>query len=338
MNPALQQAQNANLGQEQYAQGQSDQYQAQVPGQQQQTNQNLQNLTNYQQQLNQPQNQLQNVYGQQLGSYNTMYGVDPGQLQAANQILAQTQNTMAALPQAIQQGANGRMVTGAQEANRYAQAAGGVQQQLGNQTNAISALQSGIGYAQNAANQATGFAGQSQQMQLGALQNEYQDALSNLQNTQQQVQYFQTLKQQGYEVTGQLENAQAALNNAAANAEAAQAAMLNAQVNQSQLVLNQQAAAQAANGPRVQPNGGGGFNYFNGNQPITAQQYGALTGKNINPLLGMGQTQTAPTQQPPQSGGNIGLGGGVTIPGLNALGQSAGGVLNGISRYGRWAL
>jgi len=262
-----------NQQQGQYAQQQSDQYQGQVAGDINQTNQNLQNLTNYQQGLQDPQNQLGNIYGQGLTSYNRLYGVNPQAIQEANQVLAQTQDTLAALPQAIQQGANGRMVTAAQEATRYAQTAAPIQQQLTNQGNALQALQANAGLAQSAAGQYMAGQGQSQQMQLTALQSEFTDALQKQQQAQAQVQYFQTLKQQGYSVDTQLYAAQAAMAQAGA-------AMLAAQAQYGQYQLAANAAAAAQNGPKAVPNNSGGFNYFNGQQPITIQQYGDLTHQN----------------------------------------------------------
>jgi hypothetical protein len=243
LNPTLQSAQNANLGQEQYAQGQANTYQQQVNPDIAQTNSAYGNLQNYQQQLNLPQNQLQNIYGQNLGNYNQMYGVNPTEIQNAQQALGQTQAMMAALPQAIQQAGNGRMVTGAQEALRMNQAQGSAQQALQDQLNPLNNLLAYAQLAQTGANQQTGFAGQSQQMQLGALQNIYQDALQKQSQAQAQVQYFQTLQQQGYNVTANLENAQGQLNQAIATVEAAQIAAAPA-MGQLKLAQQEQAAAQ----------------------------------------------------------------------------------------------
>lgn len=312
--------------QQNYAQGQSDQYQGQVNQDIGQTNNALQNLTSYQTSLQDPSNQLGNIYSQGLTNYNNLYGVNPQAIQQANQVLAQTQDTLAALPQAVQQGANGRMLTGAQEATRYAQTAAPVQQQLTNQSNALQALQANAGLAQTAAGQYMAGQGQSQQMQLGALQNEYQDSLQRQQQAQAQVQYFQTLKQQGFSVDTQLYAAQAQMAQANAMAAQAAAAMVAAQAQMGQLTLAQNAATAAQNGPRATPNTSGGFNYFNGQQPITIQQYGQLTGQNPSLqdiLMGQNQNPTnANLMGPPLAPGS---------PGLSFVNGSPGfGLLSGI--------
>lgn len=245
MNPSISQALGANNQQITQAQQAAASYQPQVSSDVAGTNAAQGNLQAYQQSLQAPQNQLGNIYGQNLQSqYNTL-GINPQELQGAQNVLAQTQNVMAALPQATQQATNGYMVTGAQEANRYSQAVAPLQQQLTNQGNAVTALQSGVGLAQNAANQQTTLQGQSQQQQLGALQNLYQDALSKQQQAQSQVQYFSTLQQQGYQVDASLNSAQAAYNQAAATAAEAAAQMVSSQAQMGQLTLLQNAATSA---------------------------------------------------------------------------------------------
>lgn len=304
MQPALQQAQNANLQQQNYAQGQSNAYQGEVGNDVNQTQAQLGNLQNYQQSLQRPENQGANIYSQQLGQANSLYGVNPRELQQAQQTLAQTQDVMAALPQAIQQGANGRMVTGAQEASRYAQAAGGVQQQLTNQTNAIGQLQQGVGYAQNAAQQGTTAQQASQQMQLGALQNIYQDALQKQQQAQSQVQYFQTLRQQGYNVTANLQNAQAAMISAQAAAQQAATGLMQANF-QIQQTQGEEQALQAK--------------YGNSAPLALAGITGGMSAADINTITGIQRQQAAATP--------------VATPGVNwgqALQQGAGSALGAL--------
>jgi hypothetical protein len=223
-----------------------------------------------------------------------MYGINPQEIQNAQTVLGQTQAQMAALPQAMQQMGNGRL-TGAQEAIRMNTAQGNAQQALTDQTNTLSNLQGFAQLAQTGANQQTGFAGQSQSMQLGALQNVFQDALSKQQAAQSQVQYFQTLAQQGYNVTAQLEGAQAQLNQAQATfAQASatvQAAQIQAAPGMGQLALAQEEAAKGDKNTGYvmapNPNGTPGFQYTYNGTPITVQQYDVGNKSNVSPLAGL---------------------------------------------------
>lgn len=196
------------------------------------------NLQQYQQSLQDPQNQLGNVYSKNLQDAQSMYGFDPMEMKKAQQALAQTNTVMSNLPQAIQQSANGRGITGAQEASRYQQAAGNVQGVLAGQGNAVNALQSTLGATQQQAQTQTGFTGQSQQLQLTSLNQVFQNAMSQQTQAQSQLQYFKTLEASGVQLNEQeqgqvaaLRQAQAQAAMAAAQAQQAAAQMMNAETN-----------------------------------------------------------------------------------------------------------
>lgn len=246
MNPTLTAAQNANVAQENSAGQQAASYQPQVSQDIAGTNAAQQNLQSAQQQYAQPQNDLGNIYNQNLQSSNQYYGVNPQAIQQQAQAIAQTQTMMAGLPQALAQRAGGGMVTAAQAAGGYGQALAPLQTNLASQGNTLAAMQQGENVAQTAANQQTGYTGQTQAQNLGALQNLYQDAIGKQTQAQAQVQYFSTLQQQGYNVTAQLEGAQAALNQAQASfAQAAatvQAASIAAAPANTQNAMAQQAS------------------------------------------------------------------------------------------------
>lgn len=219
----------------QFNQGQVDQanqaYQNQIPGVQQAQ----QNLQNYQQGMQDP----GQMYSQNLQKAQGQFGFDPAELKQAQQALAGTQTTMANLPQATQQQANGRMLTGAQEAGRYAQQAGNMQNVLAGQGNATNALQNVYQNTLSQANQQTGFGVQGQQMQLGALQNVFSDAANQRDSALQQLQNLQSLFQkQGQFNADELAQYQQA--NAAM--QSSQAAMEQANAQMGQLKLAQQAS------------------------------------------------------------------------------------------------
>lgn len=189
-----------------------------------QAHQANQDLANYRANMQ----DLGQAYGQNVKNVQQQYGFDPSQLKSAQQALASTQTTLANLPQAVQQSANGRMLTGAQMANRYSQTAGNIQGVLAGQGNAVNALQSTLQNSLNQAGQQTSFLGQSQQMNLGALQNVYQNAVAQQQQASALLQHYNSLQQQGVQLNVQEQQAQASAAAAAAQAQQAQAAIMQA--------------------------------------------------------------------------------------------------------------
>lgn len=235
------------------AQQQAQNFSNQYSGYNQQANQAQSGLKDYQATLARPENQLGNVYQTNLTGAENQFGFDPASLQKAQQALAQTNTVMANLPAAVQQSANGRGITGAQEATRYQQQAGNVQAVAAGQGNNVQALQSTLGAAQNQAGQQTGFTGQSQQIQLQALNEVFTNAQAQQAAAGQQLDYFKSLQAQGIQLNEQeqgqvaaLRQAQAQAAMAAAQAQSAAAAMLSAQ-NQGKLINAQLAALQQGN-------------------------------------------------------------------------------------------
>lgn len=224
-----------------YGQQQAQNYQGQYQGDVGQYNQAQQNLSNYRSGMQ----DLGQAYGQNVQSAENQFGFDPNSLRQAQQALASTQTTMANLPQAVQQSANGRGLTGAQEAQRLQQQAGNIQNVLAGQSNSVNALNSLYQNALGQAGAQTGFTGQTQQLNLGALQNIASNALQQQSQAAQQMQYFNNLRAQGIGLTVQEQQAEAQ-----AAAAYAQAAAINQQTKmyaaQSQLqdqLLRQQSPA-----------------------------------------------------------------------------------------------
>lgn len=249
-----------------------------------------QNLQNYQQNMQ----DLGQAYGQNVQSAEQQYGFNPADLKTAQQALASTQTTMANLPQAVQQSANGRMVTGAQMANRYAQTAGNVQNVLAGQGNAVNALQSTLQNSLNQAGQQTQFTGQSQQMNLGALQNLYQNYQQQQSQASALLQHYNTLQQNGVGLNVQEQQAQAAAASAAAQAQSAMAAMIaansqaglnTAEINALKGIPGSSTVANAGS-PVATPSSNGGINFGS----LLNQIPGALnsTKSLVNGLPGIG--------------------------------------------------
>jgi hypothetical protein len=217
MNPSQIYANNNALAQ--YGQTQAQNYQGQA-------NQNLadystaqQNLSNYRANMQDP----SQMYQGNLQQAENQFGFNPNELKNAQQALAATQTTMANLPSAVQQSANGRGLTGAQMANRLTQQAGTLNGVLAGQGNAVNALQSLYQNAQGQAAQQTQFGVQGEQMNLATLQNLVQNVQAQEDKALQQVDYFNGLRAQGYALNVQEQQAQAAAAAAAAQAEMAKA-------------------------------------------------------------------------------------------------------------------
>jgi len=214
MNPqSIYQANNALSN---YGQQQAQNYQGQYQGDVGQFNQAQSNLANYRQ--NMP--DLGQAYSQNLQGAEQQFGFNPNELKNAQQALAATQTTMANLPQAVQQSANGRGLTGAQAANRLTQQAGTMQGVLSGQANQANALSNIYGQAQGQAGAQTGFQGQSQQLNIGALQNLASNALQQQNQAGQQMDYFNGLRAQGIALNVQEQQAEASAAAAYAQAEA----------------------------------------------------------------------------------------------------------------------
>ena len=230
-----------------YAQGQAGQFSNQYAQNQQQFNQAQQNLGNYQKNLP----DLGQIYQQNLGGAEQQFGFNPQEMKNAQQALAATQTTMANLPQAVQQAANGRGLTAAQQANRYAQSAGNLNSVLAGQANNVNALNNVYANALQQAGQGTSFTQQTQQLNLGALQNLAQNAQAQEAQAAQQLDYFNSLRAQGVSLNVQEQTAEAQA--AAAMAQAAairqQTEMMAAQAALYGQYEKGQSAAQLVNSP-----------------------------------------------------------------------------------------
>lgn len=190
------------------------------------------NLSNYQQNMTDP----AKMYGDYLHGAQQMYGFNPQDLLQAQKSMANTNTTIANLPQAAQQQGNYYGTTAGSMANNYQQQAGNLQALLAGQGNAVNAYQGVLGATQNQANQQAGLGLQGQQLNVDALKAIMQNALG-FQNSQQgQVSNAQN-EQSGY---GNYLNAQ----------KQAQASIMAAQANQqtaaAQAAYQQQQAAQIA--------------------------------------------------------------------------------------------
>lgn len=166
------------------------------------------------------------IYGQDLASAQQMYGFDPKQLLIANKNLANTQTTLANLPQAVQQQGNYYGTTAGQQAGNYANMAGGLNTVLAGQGNAVNAYQNVLAATQQQANQQTTqqLAGQGQA--LSAYQQAASNAASIMQSAgQTMAQIEQLQQQQGYATAQQV----AAYQNAYSQYVSAQASMVAAQ-------------------------------------------------------------------------------------------------------------
>lgn len=238
MNPSTIYGQNNSLIND--ATGQAANYSNQYNQNNAQYQQAQSNLSDYQKYI-QSSGDLGQAYGQNLQSAEQQFGFDPAELKNAQTALAATQTTMANLPQAVQQSANGRGLTGAQTANRLTQQGTNLQGVLAGQSNGVNALNSVYQNAQGQAGTQTGFQGQSQQMNLGALQNITANAQAQEAQAANQVQYFNSLRAQGISLNVQEQQAAASAAAALAQAQSVQqqTAMMAAQA----ALYNQQAAA-----------------------------------------------------------------------------------------------
>jgi hypothetical protein len=210
-------------------------YQNAVTGynQAQQNTMNTQNsLSDYQKNMADP----AKMYGNYLQNAQQSYGFNPQDLLQAQKSMANTNTTIANLPQATQQQGNYYGTTAGAMANNYSQQAGNLQALLAGQGNSVNALQSILGATQNQANQQAGLGLQGQQLNVQALTAILQNALG-YQNSQQNMVTNARGEQSDY---GGYLNAQ----------QQAKAALLSAQAQQqsaaASAAYNQQQAAQIA--------------------------------------------------------------------------------------------
>lgn len=268
-----QQAYNSDIATSQQAGGQYNAEHAQAG----QANQNLQSYTDYMKGAG----SATNLYNQGLQSGNQAQGFDPGSLATATKNLTQSQNAQAALNQASQSSTGGYGLSGAQLGNYYASSATPLASQVGAQSTAVGNLQQ---LYQNSLTQAKDFAGvgvQGEQATSGALSQVFQNATSQANQSQQQMQFFAQLAQTQGSLNAQQQQAynaalqsyqQAKLAIAQASQAYAQAGLLGAQTT----AENQANAVGARNAAYTYtPDNHGGFNYFYNSAPITREQYNA---------------------------------------------------------------
>lgn len=245
--------------------------------------------------LKQYQSTMQNpsdMYSQNLSSAENQLGANPQQIQQAANQLAVTQNQMAFLPQSVNQQGGGYGTTAGQIANNYNQTAGNLQSVLGAQGNNLNAAQANYQNALSQAGTQTGFGVQGQQMQLGALQNIYQNAYQQQQTSLQNMQYLES----AYQSQGQW-NEDEARQYAASYASYQQALAAANQANAQAKLFNQQA--------QEMPNEMSLISNYLKSQPSTqqaaSQSFLSANGGNVNP------NYTTPNVQPSYLGalGNI---------------------------------
>lgn len=160
------------------------QYNSQVPGlqsnygnAQNQANNAYGNLQNYVSTMQSP----MSMYNQQLTNAQNMYGFNPNSLLTANKALANTNTTLANLPQAIQQQGNYYGTTAGAEAQNYGNQAGNLNAVQQGQINAVNAYQNILAATQNQANQAATLGLGGEQAQITGLSNLYQNAVGQMQ-------------------------------------------------------------------------------------------------------------------------------------------------------------
>lgn len=228
-------------------------YQGNINNAQAGYNQAAQQTQQRQQQLSDYRGQMTNA-GQDYGHYLTgaqqMYGFNPQDLMQSQRNLANTQTTIANLPQAAQQQGNYYGTTAGATANNYAQQAGNLQALLSGQSNATNALQSILGATQNQANQQAGLGLQSQQLGEQNLEAVLANALGF--QGQQQGMYTGAVGQQNN--YGQYLNAKA---QAAAAGLGAQAQMTQAQAQADNVRQQMLYAQQYADQQKALQSGGG---------------------------------------------------------------------------------
>lgn len=184
--------------QSQYNQQAAQQYGA-YQGAQNQANQAYGNLQNYNKSMANP----QDLYNQALTGAQQMYGFNPQDLLKANQALANTNTTIANLPQAIQQQGNYYGTTAGSEANNYANQAGNLQNVLAGQSNTANAFQNVLAATQNQANQSAQLGLQGEQLKSQNYAQLYTNALGQMQTAGQVLNQLQTLQQQQGNLTAQ---------------------------------------------------------------------------------------------------------------------------------------
>lgn len=176
------------------------------------------------------------MYGNYLQGAQQMYGFNPQDLLQAQKSMANTNTTIANLPQASQQQGNYYGTTAGAMANNYQQQAGNLQALLAGQGNAVNAYQGVLGATQNQANQQAGLGLQGQQLNVQALNDILSNALG-FQNSQGNMVTNARGEQSDY---GSYLNAQ----------QQARAAIMSAQAQQqsaaASAAYNQQQAAQIA--------------------------------------------------------------------------------------------
>lgn len=226
---------------------------------------NQANLQNYASQL--AGQNYGDIYGQHLKGAQSMYGFDPTQLLKANMALANTNTTLANLPQAVQQQGNYYGTTAGQQAANYGNQAGNLNTVLAGQSNTVKAYQDLVNATQQQANQQTTQQLGGQQLALSGYQQAANNAAQIMQNAGTALNNIEQLQQQqGYLTAEQV----AAYQNAYSTYMSAQAAQTNAAAAmiQSQATaglygaqtagINQGLAAANKSAPTLSQLGGGG--------------------------------------------------------------------------------
>jgi len=237
------------------------------------------------------------LYGQNLAGAQQMYGFDPRQLLMANKNLAQTQDVLNNLPQAISQQGNYSGATAGSVASNYANQANNVNGVLGNQTNAVNAYQNVLAATQQQANQQTGQALTGQGQQLAGYTSAATNATGIMNNALQTMNNIEQLAQsQGTVTAGQIAqyqnaysqyvSAQAAQTSANAQAQLAQAQTSEAATQQKTLqnTIDQQNAKNKAVTPTASTSGVSNiFNPQHLNPTQIANTNGGAVPSNYNP-------------------------------------------------------
>lgn len=242
MNPATYQQEAAQA----YAQGQQQQasLNKQVPGVQNQYNQSYNQSNQAYNNLSSYTNSMQNpadLYGNYLSQAQQMYGFNPADLKTSLQNVANTNTTLANLPQATQQQGNYYGTTAGAEANNYQQQAGNLQGVLSGQTNNANVMQQLLGATQTQANQQAGLYGQFEQQKSSNLNDLYTSAVQQMTtagNTMSQIEGL--AQQQGTVTASQVQSyLQAYQDYYAAQQASAQAGLLGSQASQQNMQNSQ---------------------------------------------------------------------------------------------------
>lgn len=296
MNPnqlAAQANQSAQQGQQQYqsdlatsdtSKGQYNTEHAQAGA----ANANLQGYTDYMKGAG----SATNLYTSQLSDAQKSMGFDPHVLATATQNLTQGQNALAALTSASQSSTGGFGLSGAQLGGYYQSQAQPLSQQVNYQSNAVGNLTGLLTASQNQAKDYAGVGVAGEQATSAALNQVFQNAQAQSAQSLQNMQYYSQLAQTQGSLNAQEQQAYSAAQNlyqqsklaiAQASQAYAQAGFLGAQTAGQNLANT---AAQTKSAFTMTPDAHGGYNFFNGGQPITVQQYNAGTGNTINPGIG----------------------------------------------------